>query len=919
MRIVSLARAAVVALFVVAVSVVAQAPPRQPNEGNQTNPPAPTPSISLQPRATTAPQQPQDAAQQIEAAKALLQKKETQKALQILVPLAKGGNAEAQCLLGLMLQKGYGVAADPAVGLRWYTLAALQGHVEARFMLGQLYYNGQGTEKDLGKAADLFLLVASTGQADGQWAFGLCVAGGEGRRRDPIEGHAWLTLAARQGHAEAKRALDSARLSPGDAEAVRTAAATLQELITQRGFDENKLPKVPVPDGMVRDAGAMPEPEAAGPTTIQARMDIQGEMLANGDLRGTATVVLPEAVFREMRKLIPDARLFLRDLSSARSNQEIAADAKARYEDNEHKVVLDLHMLGAVENRGDGEWRWQTENHAFVGLSTEADGRQLATFDFTSDETGGIEMTGRAVYRLPAGASDARWNDNDKKLSYQLPYTGPKGTGRLKVQFDVRDRIMSCLYKVYGLDTGFAAQWVAKAVFTNTGDGVLRDLRVRFRLGDYSELDLWHKVPELIPGQTAVAVYHPVLKKQIAELTSTTPVNLVAEWQWTDASGKERDDSDGRRISVLGRHEYVFSNLTDKESTGSYFDAFSNSDFVAAWVTRDDPVVKQFAAAANKAASGAGAPYSDEAAWKVLKACYELWLANDFTYQGPVGLADKSLSFDNKIVQSMKFPRDVIRDRSGTCIELSALYCAMAHAVGLKPCMVLIPGHAFPAIRLPSGNLLPVEATGIGGGKRQGSAPFEKCVEVATANYQKHGESGDIIVVDIADAWLKGVANPELEALPADILQRWGTVLEFRLSPDQGGGGGAADPFAGAWSGTALQPLPTGGHAEWQMVIGIDRGQNGYQVESAGETRVANGWGGSDHYQFRQVLEGQLQNGVLVLRGTQKTLVVNGQQQMVQTDTMTLQERGGHLVGELRLPTGTIVTIDVQRQQQQQR
>ena len=908
----SLQRAAMVALslaFVLALS--AQGPPRQPDQRQPPQPPQPQ-------QQQQQPQQPQDGNGPLAQVKALLQQKQFDKALQLLLPLARRGSADAQCLLGLLLQKGIGVAVDATEGLRWYTLASLQGHVEARFMLGQMYYKGEGAPPDQKKAADLFLLVATTGDADGQWAFGLCVSAGEGRQRDPVEGYAWLSLAARQGHEEAKQALAQSRLAAADVDAARAAAATLQQMIDGRGFDAQKLPPVPVPDGMNRDANAGPDPQLAGPTTIQGQLDIAAEMSPTGDIRGTASLTLPAAVYRETKKLIPDPKTFLRDLSSQRANEEIAPDARARYDDAGNRVVLELHMLGPVQNRGDGRWQWQTENHEFVEVAATADGRSLATFDFRSQEKGGIELKGRAVYTLPAGAKDARWDADKKLLEYELAYTGPKGQGKLKTRFSVRDRIMSCLYKVYGLETGFAAQWVGKAVFTNSGDGPITDLRVRFKLGDYSELDLWQKFPELVPGQTAVAAYHPVLKKQIAELTSTTPVNVVAEWRWTDSQGKEHEDSDGARISVLGRHEYVFSNLTEQESTGSYFDAFSNSDFVAAWVTRDDPVVKQFAAAANKAASGAGAPYSDEAALKVLRACYEIWLANDFTYQGPVGLHDASLSFDNKIVQSMKFPRDVIRDRSGTCIEISALYCAMAHAIGLKPMMVLIPGHAFPAIRLPSGNLLPVECTGIGGGKRAGSAPFDKVVEVASANFKKHSEAGDIIVVDIADAWLRGVSNPELEQLPADILQRWGTVLEFKLGPDPTPGP-AGDQYSGQWTGTALQPLPTGGNAQWQVVIAIGRAQDGgLQAEAGGETRVPNGWGGADLYQFRETYQGQLQNGVLVLRGTQKTVTVNGVQQPDQPDTLTLQLRDGRLLGEMRLASGAVVTVDVQRQQGRQ-
>ena len=316
------------------------------------------------------------------------------------------------------------------------------------------------------------------------------------------------------------------------------------------------------------------------------------------------------------------------------------------------------------------------------------------------------------------------WSERRGELTYQLPHDPPVGRTRLNVDFRTRERLMSCLYKIYGLETEFPAMWVAKAICENTGAGTIYDLRVRFRVGGYSEWSPWQKFPEVLPGQTTVAVYKPVLNRSIAELTSTTPANVFVEWRYDDSEGERHEDSDGERLSILGRHEFIFSNLSEEESMGNYYDVFSNAHFIAAWVTRDDPVVKQFAAMANKAAGGAGAPYSDEAAMAVLRSCYEIMQANDFTYQGPVGIMDENMSFDNKIVQSIKFPRDVIRDKSGTCIELASLYCAMAHAVGLEPSLVLVPGHAFPIIKLPSGDYVPVETTGVGGGKKYGTAPL---------------------------------------------------------------------------------------------------------------------------------------------------------------------------------------------------
>ena len=880
-----------------------QGPPRQPN------------------RAEAPRQDSSSVAQRVDEGRVAMRNQDYGAAMQILAPLAEQGVPDAQCLVALMHQKGYGVTENKREALRWYTLAALQGHSDAEFMLGQMYYNGDGIARDLGKGADLFLLNAVTGDADGQWAFGMCVTYGEGRDEDPIEGYAWLYMATQQGQADARKELEGSRLGKEDRDIAVSLAAQFQDMVVNDGFDRAKLPRVPVPEGM--DLNTQAAPDQGGPAgSVEAEMNIVAELLPTGDLRGTAQVVFPPAFYQELQKLVPDPRLFLRDIKSSRSNQEVAPDATARYDDAASAVILDLHMLGAVFNRGDGQWEWETDNHVFEEMSVDDQGRHVAAFGFALDmEDEGLVLRGRAVYRLPADARDPRWDEGKRTLAYHLPYTGPTGRGRCKVKFDVRDRIMSCLYKVYGLEDGFAAQWVAKAVFTNVGDGPLTDLKVRFRLGEYSELDLWQKFPEVIPGQTAVAVYHPVLRKTIAELSSTTPANLIAEWKWTDAEGKEHEDSDGGRISILGRHEFIFSNLTESESTGSYFDAFSNAEFVAAWVTRDDPVVKQFAAAANKAAGGAGACYSDEAAWKVLKACYEIWQANDFTYQGPVGLVDASLSFDNKIVQSMKFPRDVIRDRSGTCIELTALYCAMAHAVGLESYMILIPGHAFPLIQLPSGNFLPVECTGVGGGKKYGSTSFDDVVQIAKQNFEKHAAEGTLIEVDIDDAWLSGIANPELEAVPADILQRWNTVLEFTLSPDDGGPDN--DPrattdgsaYVGRWSGTATQPIPGGQSLPWTMELTIAAGPNGtLQATSYGEARIPNGWG-SDLYRFDQSLEGQVQSGRLELRGTSKTLTINGQPQRLPTDTMVLQLQGGRLIGHVQLPDGTRVTVDAQRRQ----
>jgi hypothetical protein len=838
--------------------------------------------------------------------------------------LARQGHPEAQFFLALMHSRGDGVRQDFREAVRWYTHSALQGWSDSIFNLGQMYYRGDGVDRNPQLAADLFLLNAVTGDADGQWAFGVCLIGGEGRPQDPIEGGAWLMIAVEQDHELAREELDKLQrtMSNDDWETSRSTAQMLYDMIRQDGFDPAKLPRVPVPAFMADEADPRtPErrddQQQAGPEGhIPVRITLQAAFNEVGDMHGNAVIHWPPEVFSQLREAAPDPSYFLRDLSSGRAEHELAPDASARYDEQTSTVVMDLHMLGSAENLGDGEWRWEPDDHQFVEIDMRASG-PVVIFNYEEiDEDAGMHITGRAEYTLPDGATDVTWRAHREELTYRLPYDPPAGRARLDVDFRTRDRLMSCLYKVYGLETEFPAMWVAKAVCRNTGDGVIRDLRVRFRLGGYSEWSPWRKFPELLPGQTTVAVYKPVLDRRIAELTSTTPANVYVEWRYEDADGEREEDSDGDRISILGRHEFIFSNLKPEDSMGSYYDLFSNAHFVAAWVTRDDPVVKQFAAMANKAAGGAGAPYSDEAAMTVLRSCYEIMQANNFTYQGPVGFHDENMSFDNTIVQSIKFPRDVIRDKSGTCIELAALYCAMVHSIGLEPALVLVPGHAFPIVKLPSGDYVPVETTGVGGGKKFGTASFDQVVNAAVETYQKWLNEGLVIQVNIRDYWSRGVSSPELEPLPADILERWKIVInDMEHGPGPGPEPeGNIRQFAGQWSGQASSPMPDGSQVTWPMVLEIGPGQAGSVVaEFYGELEVREYYS-TTKYQVSESFEGQLRGAELIMRGTQKTVTINGVRQPMATDSMTVSLQGQTLVGRVQLAEGGSMTFQARRQ-----
>ena len=76
-------------------------------------------------------------------------------------PQAENGNAEAQLLLGVMHEAGYGVPKDYKSAAKWYRKSTQEGNAGAPFLLGQLYSNGKGVIKDY-KIAYMWLNIASS-------------------------------------------------------------------------------------------------------------------------------------------------------------------------------------------------------------------------------------------------------------------------------------------------------------------------------------------------------------------------------------------------------------------------------------------------------------------------------------------------------------------------------------------------------------------------------------------------------------------------------------------------------------------------------------------------------------------------------------------------------------------------------------
>jgi hypothetical protein len=122
-------------------------------------------------------------ADQLEDAKAAIKNEDLQKAYELLLPLAEGGNAEAQTILGSMYVSGQGVEKDPTKGLSWIMKAAVQGYEAARI-----------------KAFLICLEEAQQGNVGAMYNVGYMCLNNWGGEHDTNVCIKWLESAANLGH-----------------------------------------------------------------------------------------------------------------------------------------------------------------------------------------------------------------------------------------------------------------------------------------------------------------------------------------------------------------------------------------------------------------------------------------------------------------------------------------------------------------------------------------------------------------------------------------------------------------------------------------------------------------------------------------------------------------------------------------------
>ncbi|MES1213133.1 MAG: transglutaminase-like domain-containing protein [Singulisphaera sp.] len=500
--------------------------------------------------------------------------------------------------------------------------------------------------------------------------------------------------------------------------------------------------------------------QADQPSPTKLKETVHIDPSGNGTF--SAEMKLPVGRYTYLKANTPNMALLLRQMPVTHQWLPIEK-LSGQFDDTTSSVKVDATVTGLSRLTRGGRWEAPITDNAELELITAHDNYIVMGATIRSP-AGNTNLTLHAV--LPEGATNVELLTSPARIAYHLAPSATM-TGEhpgADVKLEAREQIMTCLAKSYG-NPKFSQMWAARCVFKNVGDQTLKNYRIRFRIDGFTQgWSPWQTSEMVLPEQSVIDAFFPMFDvDKLAGINGTRPAILEMELQYEQADGHVVEQNDSRRVQLLGRNEVVFSTLKADEAVG-FQDQYNCGPFVlASFVTHEDPVIQQVAGWVSARAGGRGND-TDENAKAFMKALYEFVASNQIAYQTPpVGQSN------TRSGQHVKYGRDVLRNRAGTCIDLAILYGSVCEAVGLRPLLTLIPGHCFPAVYLPeSGSILAVETTMVG--KRS----FEDACKSGSESLLKALRELPCYIVDVQDLHNQGVYGLELATLPPSALADWG-------------------------------------------------------------------------------------------------------------------------------------------------
>lgn len=113
--------------------------------------------------------------------------------------LALNGDADADLVLSLAYNMGWGVQTDKAAAFEWSLKGANEGFPAAETYVGMCYYSGAGVARNLKESVRWMSGAADRGESLAQLWLGAFYAKGEGVPKDTVKAYMWFDIALAQG------------------------------------------------------------------------------------------------------------------------------------------------------------------------------------------------------------------------------------------------------------------------------------------------------------------------------------------------------------------------------------------------------------------------------------------------------------------------------------------------------------------------------------------------------------------------------------------------------------------------------------------------------------------------------------------------------------------------------------------------
>lgn len=352
--------------------------------------------------------------------------------------------------------------------------------------------------------------------------------------------------------------------------------------------------------------------------------------------------------------------------------------------------------------------------------------------------------------------------------------------GHISLQIEVKPAVMTSAYKVYAnREAGNGRYWLAKVILRNDGGRTLTNVGTSFQIPGHVGWTTPREHPELLPGQTVVALFYPRFPDTVATKTTNTAEQVEFRVEY-DSKGERQQESRQVGFQMRGRNDMIYTTLPASEIISSH-DLYENTDLLATFVTPDDPVIKYFVQQLEQKVMGGtsvGASSDVEEILRFMHAVYSYWVASGIVYAGTEGLPERTGSAIT-MIQHVRLPREVLVGQAGLCVELTTLFASIAQAAGLEPVILSTEHHAYPAIKVGN-DVIPIEATAVGmpgRGREYGAASFEQAMMIGKANLEawlagspQSVLEGRVVMqpgmpigwYDIAELHQQGIVPPEL-------------------------------------------------------------------------------------------------------------------------------------------------------------